>query len=402
MELVQLPPHSLRVGQTLSFSLRDAAGHLLFAAGHPLPDTPQVRDLIARGPFVQVHETREYQRALAHKLDTMMLQGAPLAALARAQTDFHADLRTERTGRPAPVSETAAWSDLQSQTQQLLRDPERPDFLVRLSQLLDRVLARLHPQPDPSLALLIHDAGQEPLDYSARHALLTVVMAEMTARQLGWGEGRRRQLTLAALTMNLSISRHQDQWAMSPGLLAPTEREALAGHGDKAAALLQRMGVDDDAWLVAVRLHHEAGPGPLGGRTDGELMARLLRRIDVYGARISPRRNRRALSAAQAARAVYLDEHQAPDEAGAALIKAIGLYPPGSLVRLASGEEAMVLKRGHSANEPTVAALVGRSGTPLTAPVIRDTRLPANAISASLAPHEVKLRVNMDALLKLY
>jgi HD-GYP domain-containing protein (c-di-GMP phosphodiesterase class II) len=386
----------------LSFSLRDASGQLLFAAGHPLPDTPQVRDLIARGPFVQAHETREYQRALAHKLDTMMLQGAPIAALAKAQTDFHADLRPERPARSGPVSETAAWSDLQSQTQQLLRDPERADFLVRLSQLLDRVLARLHPQPDPSLALLIHDAGQEPLDYSARHALLTLVMAEMTARQLGWGEARRRVLTLAALTMNLSISRDQDQWALRTSVLAASEREALAGHGDKSAALLQAMGVDDDAWLAAVRLHHDVGPGPLSGRSDGELMARLLRRIDVYGARISPRRSRRPLSAAQAARAVYLDEHQAPDEAGAALIKAIGLYPPGSLVRLASGEEAMVLKRGHSANEPTVAALVGRSGSPLTSPVIRDTRIPANAINASLAPHEMRLRVNMDALQKLY
>ncbi|MBB3194746.1 HD-GYP domain-containing protein [Roseateles terrae] len=386
----------------LSFSLRDAAGHLLFAAGHPLPDTPQVRDLIARGPFVQVHETREYQRALAHKLDTMVMQGAPIAALARAQTDFHADLRPERPARAAPQSEIEAWSDLQSQTQQLLRDPERPDFLVRLSQLLDRVLARLHPQPDPSLALLIHDAGQEPMDYSARHALLTLVMAEMTARQLGWGEARRRVLSLAALTMNLSISRDQDQWALRPGALAASERQALDGHGDRAADLLRGMGVDDDAWLTAVRLHHDAGPGPLSGRSDGELMARLLRRIDVYGARISPRRGRRALSAAQAARSVYLDEQQAPDEAGAALIKAIGLFPPGSLVRLASGEEAMVLKRGHAANEPTVAALVGRSGTPLTSPVIRDTRVPTNAISASLAPHEVRLRVQMDALMKLY
>lgn len=387
----------------LSFSLRDAAGHLLFASGHALPDTPQVRDLIARGPFVLLHETREYQRALAHKLDTMMHQGAPLAALAKAQTDFHADLRPDRqAARTAPVSELAAWSDIQSQTQQLLRDLERPDFLTRLSQLLDRVLARLHPQPDSSLALLVHDAGQEPLGYSARHSLLTLVMADMTARNLGWGEGRRRLLSLAALTMNLSISRDQDQWALRTTLLGPAEREAVAGHGDKAATLLQAMGVDDNDWLVAVRLHHDAGAGPLAGRSEGELMARLLRRIDVYGARISPRRTRRALSAAQAARSVYLDEHQKPDEAGAALIKAIGLYPPGSLVRLASGEEAMVLKRGHSANEPTVAALVGRSGTPLTAPVIRDTRLPANAISASLAPHDVKLRVNMDALLKLY
>lgn len=401
VDLVQLPSNSLRVGQVLTFSLRDAAGHLLFAAGHPLPDTPQVRELLARGPWVQAHETREYQRALAHKLDTMMLQGASLSALANAKAEY-------KPTRPMPLptatgpAHTAIWADLQWHAQQVLRDPHRPDFLLRLAQLLDTVLSRLTQQPDASLAMLVHDAGQEPLQYSARHALLSLVLAEMTTRQLGWSEGRRRTLGLAALTMNLDSAAQQDQHALRPEALAQAQREALAGHGDRAAATLQGIGVDDEAWLAAVRLHHDAGPGPLAGRADGELMARLLRRIDVYGARLSPRRNRRALSAAQAARAVYLDELQQPDEAGAALIKAIGLYPPGSLVRLANGEEGMVLKRGHSASEPLVAALIGRSGSPLTVPVLRDTRLPAQAISASLAPHEVRLRVHMDAMLKLY
>jgi hypothetical protein len=38
----------------------------------------------------------------------------------------------------------------------------------------------------------------------------------------------------------------------------------------------------------------------------------------------------------------------------------------------------------------------------LTVPVLRDTRLQAQAITASLAPHEIRLRINMDAMLKLY
>ncbi len=93
---------------------------------------------------------------------------------------------------------------------------------------------------------------------------------------------------------------------------------------------------------------------------------------------------------------------QKPDEAGAALIKAVGLYPPGSLVRLANNEMGVVAKRGHSANEPLVASLIGKSGNPLSEPVPRDTRLAAQAVAASLAPHELKLHVNMERLLKLY
>ena len=401
VDLVQLPPHSLRVGQVLTFSLRDAAGHLLFASGHALPDTPQVRELLARGPWVPAHEPRDSPRALAHKLAPMRLLGASLAARASAKADY-------KPTRPMPLpsdtapTHTARWADLQWHAQQVLRDPKRPDFLLRLAQLLDTVLARLTQHPDASLAMLIHDAGQEPLQYSARHALLSLVLAEMTTRQLGWSEGRRRPLGLAALTMNLDSAAQQDQHALRTDTIGDAQREQLAGHGDRAAATLRALGVDDETWLTAVRLHHDAGPGPLAGRSDGDLMARLLRRIDIYGARLSPRRSRRSLSAAQAARAVYLDELQQPDEAGVALIKAIGLYPPGSLVRLTNGEEGMVLKRGHSANAPLVAALVGRSGTPLTVPVLRDTRVPALAITTSLAPHEVRLRIHMDALLKLY
>ncbi|MET0208639.1 MAG: hypothetical protein ABW220_06330 [Burkholderiaceae bacterium] len=399
MDLVQLPPHSLRTGQVLAFSLRDAAGQLLFAAGQPLPDTPQVRELIARGPYVLAHETREYQRALAHKLDTMVLQGASMSQLAQAEAAFVPERPAVRLAAPTM---SAVWSDLQLHAQQVLRDPARPDFLIRLPQLLDTVLHRLTQHPDPSLALLIHDAAQEPLQYSARHALLSLALAELTSRQLGWSDDRRRSLGFAALTMNVGITQQQDQHALRQEGLSTEQREQLSGHGDRAATMLLDMGVTDPAWLGAVRLHHDAGPGPLAGRGDGELMARLLRRIDIYGARLSPRRTRRALSAAQAARAVYLDERQQPDEAGAALIKAIGLYPPGSVVRLNTGEEGMALKRGHSANEPAVASLVGRSGAPLTQPVLRDTRLPAFAITACLPPHEMRLRPHMDVLLKLY
>ena len=97
-----------------------------------------------------------------------------------------------------------------------------------------------------------------------------------------------------------------------------------------------------------------------------------------------------------------MDEAKQQDEAGAALIKAVGLYPPGSLVRLANGEEGIVLKRGAIATDPLVAALIGKSGSPLTEPVPRDTRLASQAVVASLAPHELKLRLSVDKLMRLY
>jgi hypothetical protein len=116
---------------------------------------------------------------------------------------------------------------------------------------------------------------------------------------------------------------------------------------------------------------------------------------------LSPRIARKAQAGAQAARAIFLDELKKQDEAGAALIKAVGLYPPGTFVRLANGEEGIVLKRGASATEPLVASLMGKSGAPLTEPVPRDTRLASQAITHSLAPHELRLRLSIEKLMRL-
>jgi hypothetical protein len=130
----------------------------------------------------------------------------------------------------------------------------------------------------------------------------------------------------------------------------------------------------------------------------GERLARLLMRIDQFAARLSPRIARRAQAGAQAARAIFLDEQRQQDEAGAALIKAVGLYPPGTFVRLANGEEGMVVKRGTSATEPLVAALLGKSGNPLTEPVPRDARLPQPGRRAgSGAPRTAAAPVDREA-----
>ncbi len=396
-ELIPLPARTLRLGMTLPYDLFDASGKLLFARGQVLRDSPLVRSLIEGGAWVNSGDTMEYQRALAHRLDTLVMQDVPLADIAKADSSF----RLEAQAAKVEQGPREAWSDLLLRTHTLLREPDPVDFSGRLATLRDAVLKRLHAHPDATLMLLIFETSQEFADYSARHALLTLLLADLVAQQLGLPPALREALQGAALTMNYGAGPAHDRMASQMDAATPAQRLALAAHGDRAAARLAQVGVKSEPWLAAVRLHHDVGPGPLASRSEGEQLARLLRRIDVFGARLSPRRTRHALSGAAAARAVFLDEQQQPDEAGAALIKVVGLYPPGTVVRLTNGEIGIVFKRGFSANEPLVAALIGKSGSPLSTPVPRDTRLASQAIAASLAPAELKLRVNLEALLKL-
>jgi HD-GYP domain-containing protein (c-di-GMP phosphodiesterase class II) len=398
MDLVRLPPNALRPGQRLNFSLRDASGQLLFASGSVLPATDAVRELLARGAYTQAYETDTYRREMTERANVLMHQNASLRDIAAVRPDFGADQRG-RAG--VETSEYAQWQELQHRVHQLLREPQSEGFLHRFEQLRMEALERLQRQPDQTLVLLVHDASQELQRYSARHALLCTALAQLVGDRLDWPHGELESLTRAALSMNLALGPLQDRLVQQREGLSADQQRQLAGHGDRAADLLQRLGAHDAHWLTAVRVHHDAAPGPLAGRAVGERLARLLMRIDQFAARLSPRIARRAQAGAQAARAIFLDEQRQQDEAGAALIKAVGLYPPGTFVRLANGEEGMVVKRGTAATEPLVAALLGKSGNPLTEPVPRDTRLPSQAVAQGLAPHELRLRLSIEKLLRL-
>ncbi|MBB4843221.1 hypothetical protein HNP55_001740 [Paucibacter oligotrophus] len=397
MDLIPCPAIALRFGQALPYAIRDAEGKLLVAKGQVLHDSEPVREMIARGVWVRTVETKEYQKALAHKMDTLMHQGAALGEIIKAE----AELRPERAGARAELGQQEAWADFLVNAASFLREPRVDDFRPRFQLLHQEALARLQRQPDAVLMLLIFESSLDFHQYSARHALLSLVLADLCGRQLGLAEEEQLALGQAALSMNIAITASQDRLANQSDPAADYQRKELLGHGDRSAELLFALGVRSELWLQTVRLHHEAGPGSLQERSPAERLARLLRRIDSLGAKLSPRRSRQALSAAAALRSVYLDELKQPDEAGAVLVKTLGLYPPGSLVRLANGELGMVFKRGHNVTEPWVASLLGKSGSPLSEPVPRDTRLASQAISSSLAPHEMKLRVNMERLLRL-
>jgi ribosomal protein S16 len=179
------------------------------------------------------------------------------------------------------------------------------------------------------------------------------------------------------------------------------QRQAIDGHMAKSADMLGDMGVTDKDWLQAVREHHTQEPGLLKTKTPAQQMARLIQRADMFAARLSPRVARVPVSPAAAMQACYFDENRQIDEAGAALIKAVGIYQPGSFVRLATDEVAVVVKRGMNTATPRVAVLINRSGMPTIEPTVRDTSVRDYRIVASVAHRDVKVQINLNRLLTL-
>jgi len=189
-----------------------------------------------------------------------------------------------------------------------------------------------------------------------------------------------RRTLKAALTMNLSILELQKHLATRHLPLTSTQRNAIAAHPLASVRLLEDHGITDTLWLTAVAQHHEVPGGsgyPHRLDTVNEL-ATLLRHVDIYTARLSPRAMRESQAADLALREMFKSD--APEPVVAAIAREFGMYPPGCHVALASGEIGVVVKRGDNLATPVVAVMFDSRGEPLREPLRRDTALPTHAI----------------------
>jgi len=197
--------------------------------------------------------------------------------------------------------------------------------------------------------------------------------------------------------------RLQDQLAVTELPLDTRTRALIDNHADNSARMLQAAGMADPAFLAVVRGHHDQSDDAteLSALAPERQVARLLRRVDLFAAKISRRNARAPMSPVQAAREACLGVGGRPDEVGGALLRAVGLYPPGSFVELANGEMGIVLARGRRANLPYVATLISASGNVLGEPALRDTLDQRFAVKSALAPGVVKVRPPHERLLAM-
>lgn len=304
----------------------------------------------------------------------------------------------------APALEPADWDSLQQVLDQTLH-ALRPDtgWLARLTAVRQGVLRLADARPDAALLHLVWTAGHDPLHYSSRHGLLCALVAREAASGLDWPVALQGSLVMAALTMNAAMHGLQDELALAPASVTPAVRQHIATHAEQAAHWLVAAGVADSTWIEVVRLHHDDSQAhrPLGQLDPVQRAARLLHRVDMFIAMLSCREGRAPMSPVQAARKCCLGADGTPDEIGAALLQAVGLYPPGSCVRLASGEAGVVVGRGPRANLPRVAVVQGADGAPLPQPVLRQPHDRRFQVRGPLASHQLQVVPPLSALLAL-
>jgi HD-GYP domain-containing protein (c-di-GMP phosphodiesterase class II) len=401
MKLVPVSIDAILIGQALPCALRDENGILLASQGFLVDSRQSLESMVGRRSqlYIDYDQSDNFRRGYVNRINNLVLEDRSLGQIAEVQISPY-DAR--RTAEVEDVNDEPDWLALQAQTHAMLRDQQTDTFLPRLEKLQNELDHHTRRNPDGTLFALIYLAGSELRLYSATHAMLVNVICSLGAREvLKWPPAHLKALSSAALTMNISMTELQDRLASQKEAPSAAQLQRIDNHAPRSVDQLQQMGVSEPLWLEAVLNHRAKVPGALAQRSDGQRLARLLQRADMFAARLSPRISRGPETPGSAMQSCYFDENREIDEAGAALIKAVGVYSPGTYVRLNSQEIAVVVKRGANTTMPKVAVLINRQGMPTGEPMLRDTSLADYRIVASLPFREVKVKPPLDRLLAM-
>lgn len=296
------------------------------------------------------------------------------------------------------------WSDLESGLGIILGSPASiQEFEQRVWQYDRWMQTLLKRDADVGLYLLFQLATNSPVGYSASHSLVSAVLCHLIAQELKLDQTERDSLVHAAMTMNIAMTAMQDQLATQTEKPSPQQRDAIRAHAVKGGLMLANMGVANELWLDTISLHHDesTNKGELRAIPPVRRLARILRIADRYAAMISPRKSREGRSATDSARSIITNSADQNDEVGHALVRAVGLCPPGTYVRLDNKEVAVVMRRSSQPNQPHVAIVVNEAGALLNPPRLHRTSTGSPRIKSALAASAVRVRLNHHLILQL-
>lgn len=191
-------------------------------------------------------------------------------------------------------------------------------------------------------------------EYTYMHSVAVCALMIALARQLQLDEATTRELGLAGLLHDVGKAFVPNDILNKPGRLNDAEFKAVQSHPAKGYAALIEAGGASDIVLDVVRHHHEKlnGKGYPDSRPAEQisLFARMGAICDVYDAITSDRPYKKGWDPAEAIRRMAeWCGHHLDEKLFQHFVKAIGIYPTGSLVRLKSGRLAVVKEQNPKA-----------------------------------------------------
>lgn len=296
------------------------------------------------------------------------------------------------------------WADLESGLGVILGYPgSAQEFEARLYQYDRWMQDLIQRDADVALYLLFQLASHSPVGYSASHALVCAVLCHLVAPEFGLPARERNSLVHAALTMNISMTALQDQLANQRDRPSLEQQIAIRAHASKSALMLANMGIQDELWLETIQLHHKEDMPHVGLHTltPPHRLAHVLHVVDRYAAMISPRQSREGRSAADSAKSITQGNSAQDNPVGQALVRMVGLCPPGTFVQLDDDQVAVVMRRSDRPNLPDVAIVLNKQGQQVKPPTLHRTAIGRPNVKGALPASALQERINHHLILQL-
>lgn len=348
-------------GQIAAIQACQVAGKLYYfpdrSATLPLPLTgsavptgkPEDRDIVA--------EARDPQDAAACAGRADDPSGKVATSERCAEVAREKQLKEERRRRQQEVAARAerAWECAARVTREaMIQMPHSPKQAgAKLLGLSEDIASRIAQGQEVALRL-IGDKGDEGPQF---HALNVMTLSVLLGRAAGLDEGQLAELALGTLA-------HDIGKAQIPAHVLKTrnrsryEEDLYRRHGAYGVELAAVSGAFAPSALAVIADHHEYLDGngwPTGKRNPG-LAARigaLVNRYDRLCAPESPDRDA-LMPTAALARLFRVESARFDQRLLSMLIKLLGVYPPGTIVRLSDESHGLVVAPGKDSLRPTV------------------------------------------------
>ncbi|MBS8239851.1 HD-GYP domain-containing protein [Marinobacter lipolyticus] len=266
------------------------------------------------------------------------------AVLKRRTTEPMAETRSVAGEMPRAA---AAWDNAQAFVEHLTRQIETGNDL-NFQDARPVIRACVESIKANASAMLWMSRIKSRDAYTAEHCLRVAIFTVAFARFLGMPDEDLEVAGMCGLLHDIGKLKVPDEILNKPGALSPEEFRIMREHTTLGYQLLKTDPTLDPIISDVTCHHHERMDGRGYPRQLAEWQisrfARMVSIVDAFDAITSDRCYRDGLSTSDAIRILYRNRGQQFDAGMVeAFIRMVGVYPPGSLVELTSGEVALIV-----------------------------------------------------------
>ncbi|MEH6549439.1 MAG: HD-GYP domain-containing protein [Pseudomonadales bacterium] len=349
VQLVKVPVARLREGMYVSKLDRPWVGTPFMFQGFPISGKDELRKLrnICDYVFVDVRKSKPADREIAF---------FDLADIKR--TEYKLQVAVEQELNQA----ASTYKDTLRQTKSLLQDAKTHGEINgrKLKRNVKLCVDSVTRNPN---ALVWLTAIKHQDAYTLEHSVNVGVLAIALGRQLGLPRQQLETLGLCGMLHDVGKAGIDQAILNKSGTLTAEELEHIKSHVAVGRDMLLHDPLIAPEILEAVFSHHERVDGggyPSGTSSEAlSFYTRVITIVDAYDAMTSDRVYTKSISSTKALKILYNERgKQFDQQLVVAFIQCMGLYPPGCLVEMESGEVGLVIAADpHSRLQPKVALI---------------------------------------------